>query len=274
MAFTYVLANSAPAGTDPAGTDFVSLGDDQIRTLKSAVFERVNSRFVDINSDPWVMKSPLAGSGNVQSVIPTSDNLYTLGEAARRWSDVRAVLGTFTTLTVTTLTGNVTGNVTGSSGSTTGNAATATALQTARAINGVNFDGTAGITVTAAAGTLSGATLAAGVTASSLTSVGTLLNLTVTNPITGSVTGSSGSTTGSSASTTGNAATATILQTARTINGVSFNGSANITIAAAAGTLTGATLAAGVTGSSLTSVGTLVSLVVTGSVTASSFFTA
>lgn len=40
--------------------------------------------------------------------------------------------------------------------------------------------------------------------------------------------------TGSSASTTGNAATATTLQTARTINGVSFNGSANITITAAA----------------------------------------
>lgn len=37
----------------------------------------------------------------------------------------------------------------------------------------------------------------------------------------------------SSGSTTGNAATATTLQTARTINGVSFNGSANITITAA-----------------------------------------
>jgi hypothetical protein len=36
---------------------------------------------------------------------------------------------------------------------------------------------------------------------------------------------------GASASTTGNAATATVLQTARTINGVSFNGSANITVA-------------------------------------------
>lgn len=53
-----------------------------------------------------------------------------------------------------------------------GNAATATALQTARAINGVNFDGSAPITVTAAAGTLSGSTLASGVTASSLTSAG------------------------------------------------------------------------------------------------------
>ena len=53
------------------------------------------------------------------------------------------------------LTGNVTGNASGSSGSCTGNAATATALETARAINGVDFDGTAAITVTAAGSTLS-----------------------------------------------------------------------------------------------------------------------
>jgi len=43
------------------------------------------------------------------------------------------------------LTGNVTGNVSGTSGSTTGNAATATALQTARNIGGVSFDGTGNI---------------------------------------------------------------------------------------------------------------------------------
>jgi hypothetical protein len=141
----------------------------------------------------------------------------------------------------------------------TGNASTATALQTARAINGVNFDGTADITVTAAAGTLSGATLAAGVTASSLTSVGTLAGLTVTAPITGSVTGSSGS-------TTGNAATATALQTARAINGTNFDGTAAITVTAAAGTLTGASLASGVTASSLTSVGSLAALTMAGTV--------
>lgn len=59
-----------------------------------------------------------------------------------------------------------------------GNASTATKLATARAINGVNFDGSAAITVTAAAGTLTGNTLASGVTASSLTSVGTLIGVT------------------------------------------------------------------------------------------------
>lgn len=46
------------------------------------------------------------------------------------------------------------------------------------------------------------------------------------------------------AALTGNASTATTLQTARTINGVSFNGSANITVTAAADTLTGTTLPA------------------------------
>ena len=66
-----------------------------------------------------------------------------------------------------TFVGNITGDV-------TGNADTATALENARAINGVSFNGTGDITVTAAAGTLSGDTLKSTVTASSLTSLGTL----------------------------------------------------------------------------------------------------
>jgi hypothetical protein len=58
----------------------------------------------------------------------------------------RDASGNFSAGTITAaLTGNVTGNVSGSSGSTTGNAATATALQTARNIGGVSFNGTANI---------------------------------------------------------------------------------------------------------------------------------
>jgi len=53
---------------------------------------------------------------------------------------------------------------------------------------------------------------------------------TITASLTGNVTGN---VTGSSGSCTGNAATATTLQTARTINGVSFNGGSNITITSA-----------------------------------------
>jgi hypothetical protein len=55
-----------------------------------------------------------------------------------------------------------------------GNALTATTLQTARAINGTSFDGSAAITITAAATSLTGNTLNSTVINSSLTSVGTL----------------------------------------------------------------------------------------------------
>jgi hypothetical protein len=58
MAFVYTLTNAAVTGTDPAGTDLISLGDDNIRGFKSAMVERVNSRFVDVNADPWIIKSP------------------------------------------------------------------------------------------------------------------------------------------------------------------------------------------------------------------------
>ena len=60
-----------------------------------------------------------------------------------------------------------------------GNAGTATKLVASKNINGVAFDGTTDITVTAAAGTLTGATLNPTVTGSSLTSVGRLVSLDV-----------------------------------------------------------------------------------------------
>jgi hypothetical protein len=67
------------------------------------------------------------------------------------------------------------GTITGTFvGGITGNASTATTLATTRAINGVNFDGSAAITVTADANTLSGTTLKSTVVTSSLTSVGTI----------------------------------------------------------------------------------------------------
>jgi hypothetical protein len=137
----------------------------------------------------------------------------------------------------------------------------ATKLATSRNINGVGFDGSGDITITADAGTLTGTTLKSTVTGSSLTSVGTLANLTVTNPIAGSITGNA-----ATATTAGTASTATKLATSRNINGVAFDGSGDITVNADAGTLTGTTLKSTVTGSSLTSVGTLNSATVNGKV--------
>jgi hypothetical protein len=96
-------------------------------------------------------------------------------------------------------------------------AATDTILQAIQKLNGNAGGGGSD------AGNLTGATLASNVLASSLTSVGTLANLTVTNTISGSV--------------NGNAATATQLINTRIIalggeaaGNASFDGSANITI--------------------------------------------
>ena len=79
-------------------------------------------------------------------------------------------------ITAGTLVADLEGDVTGA---LTGNADTASVLTPGRNINGTAFTGAADITVTAAAGTLTGATRASGVTASSLSSVGTLTSLTV-----------------------------------------------------------------------------------------------
>ena len=98
-----------------------------------------------------------------------------------------------------------------------GTAPTANQVLKANASTPTNLEWATDTTNTAAAD-LTGTTLASGVTASSLTSVGTLTSLTVSGTITGDVTGD----------LTGNADTATTLATARTIGGVSFNGSANI----------------------------------------------
>lgn len=105
---------------------------------------------------------------------------------------------TYDTLKAGTFEGNLTGNVTGNvTGAVTGNADTATKLATSRNINGVAFDGSAAITITAAnpnaltIGTgLSGSsytggsavTIAIDSTVTTLTGTQTLTNKTLTSP--------------------------------------------------------------------------------------------
>ena len=100
---------------------------------------------------------------------------------------------------------------------TTGKAATATALETARTIHGVSFDGTANIdlseVVQDTAGAMFTGNTETGITATYQDDDGTI------DLVVGTL----------NQDTTGNAATATALETARTINGVSFDGTANVT---------------------------------------------
>ena len=99
---------------------------------------------------------------------------------------------------------------------TTGNAATATALETARTIHGVSFDGTANIdlseVVQDTVGAMFSSNTETNITATYQDSDGTI------DLVVGTL----------NQDTTGNAATATALETARTIHGVSFDGTANI----------------------------------------------
>ena len=115
---------------------------------------------------------------------------HVIGKIVARNSEGGFSAGTITA----TFIGDLTGNVTASTGVSTfntvqatqfigatlsGNAGSATRLATARAINGVNFDGSSNITVPASADTLTGTTINGSVTLSSLTQVGTLSSLNV-----------------------------------------------------------------------------------------------
>lgn len=179
-------------------------------------------------------------------------------------------------------------------GSITGNAENATRLSNVRRINGIAFDGQQDITIKSSTtkklikGTYllgsdfdgsSDITWSVDATPSNVVgkvvarnSEGGFSAGTIYADLVGDVTGNITAETGTSsfdiveanafigASLSGNAATATKLETARKINGVSFNGSVDITVPAEAGTLTGNTLNSTVLLSSLTSVGTLSNL--------------
>ena len=120
-----------------------------------------------------------------------------------------------------TFSSNIVGNVTGNLSGNATSATNASKLATPRQINGVNFDGSANITVVDSTKVaLTGNETIAGIKTFSSTVVGDI---------------------------NGNAGTATKLQTARTINGVAFDGSAAITVSdATAVKLTGNQTIAGV----------------------------
>ncbi|HFE3845069.1 TPA: tail fiber protein [Escherichia coli] len=122
---------------------------------------------------------------------------------------------------------SVTGGITGT---LNGNASTATKLQTARAIGGVGFDGSANINLPGVNTTGNQNTTGNAATATKLQTARTIGGVSFDGTANINLPGVN--TTGNQ-NTTGNAATATKLQTARTINGVSFDGSANISLSPA-----------------------------------------
>ena len=148
---------------------------------------------------------PLSGGALTGNVTPTTDSTLSLGT-----SDLK-----FNTMYADIFYGALSGNA-----STASIATKANILTTARTINGTSFNGSANIT-TANWGTARniGIVNSDGTGTAVTTSVNGSANVNLKLPAT------------IKATLTGNASTATTLANARTINGTSFNGSANITTA-------------------------------------------
>ena len=166
----------------------------------------------NINGVPFSGVADISITANTTTSLTPGD--YILGSSfngssARQWSVsasssntpgklvARDSSGSFTAGTITAdFVGTLTGNVNAASGTSTfdvavanefiganlsGNAATATALETSRNINGVPFNGTNDITVAANAFTLTNTRLAPNVVQSDLTTLGILNSLFVEN---------------------------------------------------------------------------------------------
>jgi hypothetical protein len=168
------------------------------RFINGAYFDGNNDITITSNTSAILTRGTyLTGSNFNGSAASTwevdASSANTIGKIVARDSTGSFAGGT---ITADQFIGPLTGNVTAISGTSTfyslvanniqgftfsGLAAQASVLAPGRGINGVQFNGSQDITVTAAAGTLSGATLASGIVNSSLTSVGTLAGVSVTD---------------------------------------------------------------------------------------------
>jgi len=161
----------------PATTNNISLGTSSVQ-FKDAFFDGT------VTSDAFA--GPLTGNvtGNVTgSSGSCTGNAATATKISSITNSNIVQLTSSQTLTNKTLTSPTIGDTSNITfptfnQNTTGSAGT---LGTARAINGVNFDGSAAITVAAAATTLTGTTLKSTVVTTSATSVGALNSGSITS---------------------------------------------------------------------------------------------
>ena len=266
-----VLANSSltvTAGTGLSGGGSVSLGGTTTLSLPNVGTANTYGSALNIPVLTTDVQGRVTAVTNTAISGLTATNL-TAGDFSSKIN-----VGTYSI--------NISGNA-----ATASSAFNATMLQNARNINGVSFNGTADITVTAAAGTLTGTTLNSGVTASSLTSVGTLSGLTVTGTTNINTSGTSNTAMGNSTGTfaltssgglnvtTGGALTgvASVDTIAHSATAITFAGAGTVDVTSAAlnlGTSGATSVSLGKSGITTTNSGALTS---TQTLTASSGFT-
>ena len=151
---------------------------DTTRYAKQAYVDSINyiqQKFVD---------SSLQSKFNLADTIKYTKQTFTDSALLTKLTTTGSAVGltNFPILNQNT-TGNAAFATTATTATTAGTSSTATKLAITRKINNVAFDGSADITITADAGTLTGATLNSTVTNSSLTSVGTLTNTIISGKL-------------------------------------------------------------------------------------------
>jgi len=197
LAAGLTLSSSTKVKGNLQGIADVALALGGQRKINGVIFD--NTTDVTIKSTTtnklikgdYITGSDFDGSNEITWAVDASSSNI-IGKVVVRNSQGGFAAGTITA----DLVGDVSGNVTSNSGTSTfdviranqfigptlsGNAFSSTKLLIARTINGVAFDGTANVTVTAAAETLSGSSINPSVVESNLTSVGTLTELKVSN---------------------------------------------------------------------------------------------
>lgn len=285
---------SAAEPTDPAnGSLWLKIPDNQLYVWQDTTWVFIGPEGVSGYPTTKAMAALLDDStGGKHPVIM----LYANGTVVGICSAESFTIGATTPVTgFTVLESGITLSTTHTvNGNLKGLADRATKLETARLINEKPFDGTSDITIQASTweSLIPGDYIKGSVfdgnqertwniNANSANVIGSIVARNdqggfsagmITANLTGNVVGNVTATTGTStfnfveaaefrgATLTGNAYSATKLQLARTINGVPFDGLANITVSANAQTLTGTYINSTVLDSSLRSVGTLVEL--------------
>lgn len=185
---------------------FISHDPGSIAQAINDLIQQVNTAFSQVGASSGTVTNVSVAtangvSGTVTNPTTTPDITLLLGSITPTSVNGVVLSGSATPTLAVTGTSSISGANTGDQTSISGNAATATALQNARTIGGVSFNGTTNITVASATGgfTISGGDLALGANnitmSGSLGTTGTRLtkgwftDLQVTNAISGSITG-------------------------------------------------------------------------------------
>ena len=137
-------------------------------------------------------------SGTAIANNKLANSSLTIGSTNIALGTTSNILAGLSTVTSNNFSGNLLGSVTGD---LTGNAGTATKLAATKNINGVAFDGSADIIITADANTLTGTTLSSNIVNSNITRVGTITTGTWNGSTLGITYGGTGATTASAALT-------------------------------------------------------------------------